>query len=143
MKIIALMFLAGLQAVVAEAQPSEMRVSGAVVKEEVLAVIQGQLAAFRAGEFERGYGFAAALLRAQIPLERFAQLVRESYPEIWTNTRADFGITQDDGVRATVTARVFAKDGGSARYDYMLVKEGSAWRITGVLRHEAKEATRA
>ena len=45
-------------------------------------------------------------------------------------------------VRATVTARVFAKGGASAPYDYVLAKEDDFWRIAGVLRHEEKGETR-
>jgi hypothetical protein len=64
--------------------------------------------------------------------------VREGYPEIWASTRVEFGLVRDNGRVATLTARVFAKDGTSAVYDYVMAKEDDVWRIAGVLRHETK-----
>ena len=44
-----------------------MRASKPELRKEVVAVIEGQLAAFRAGETQKAYAFAAAPLRAQRP----------------------------------------------------------------------------
>ena len=85
----------------------------------------------------KAYGYAAAELRAQKPLRTFSAIVKENYPEIWKNTRAEFGIVRDDGTKATVTVQVFSKD-GDATYDYILAKENAIWRIHGVTRHEPK-----
>jgi hypothetical protein len=120
------------------AEPGALRASKAVVKAEVVAVIEGQLAAFRAGEVEKAYAHAAMSLQSQMPLPNFARLVRDGYPEIWKNQRAEFGLMRDDGRRATLTVRVFTTDGTSAAYDYVLFKEDDVWRIAGVLRHEAR-----
>jgi Domain of unknown function (DUF4864) len=142
MKFFVAMILAGFFGVVARAQEPAMKASKPAVRKEVIAVIEGQLTAFRAGEVMRAYAYAARGLQEQTPLPRFVQLVRQGYPEIWTNTRAEFGLVHDDGERATTTARVFAKDGTSATYDYLLVKEEDVWRITGVLRHEPRNETK-
>ena len=120
------------------AEPGAARASKAAVKAEVAAVIEGQLAAFRAGEVGKAFAYAALSLQSQMPLQNFARLVREGYPEIWKNTRAELGLMRDDGMRATLTARIFATDGTSAAYDYVLFKEDDVWRIAGVLRHETK-----
>ena len=141
MKFILAAILAGWVGVVARAEEPAMRASKAAVRQEVVAVIEGQLAAFRAGEVGRAYGYAAAGLQMQTPPRRFAQLVRDGYPEIWANTRGEFGLVRDDGARAMLTARIFAKDGTSAAYDYVLVKEDDAWRIAGVLRHDPQNRT--
>ena len=112
------------------------------VKAEIVASVEGQLAAFREGQMEKAYAYASTVLQMQTPLRRFVQLVRQGYPEIWSNVRVEFGLVRDDGRRATATARVFAQDGSSAPYDYVLVKEDDFWRIVGVLRREAKGETR-
>jgi hypothetical protein len=65
--------------------------------------------------------------------------VLNNYPEIWSNTKAEFGLVRDDGTRATVLVQVYAKE-GSAGYDYGLVKERDGWRIESVLRHAPKKA---
>jgi hypothetical protein len=112
------------------------------VKAEIVASVEGQLVAFREGEMGKAYAYSSTVLQMQTPIRRFVQLVRQGYPEIWSNARAEFGLVRDDGRQATVTARVFAQDGASAVYDYVLVKEEDFWRIAGVLRHEAKGETR-
>jgi hypothetical protein len=123
---------------VGAAEPGGMRASKPAVRTEIVEVIDGQLAAFRAKEVGRAYAYASTGLQRQTPIRRFAILVRDGYPEIWANARAEYGLVRDDGARATVTARVFSADGESAAYDYVLVREEDVWRIAGVLRHEAK-----
>ena len=123
------------------AQPA-LPASKPEVKTAIVAAIEGQLGAFRKGDAAKAYSFAARELRAQKPLRTFTAIVRESYPEIWANVRAEFGIVRDDGTKATVTVQVFAKD-AEAGYDYTLVKETAGWRIYGVVRHEGKRRNSA
>ncbi len=120
------------------AEPGASKASKPAVKAEIVAVIEGQLAAFRSGEVGRAYAYASVNLQLQMPVRNFARLVRDGYPEIWANTRVEFGLVRDNGRVATLTARVFAKDGTSAVYDYVMAKEEDVWRIAGVLRHETK-----
>ena len=98
------------------------------VRKGVIATIESQLAAFRARELAKAYGFAAATLREQTSLRAFVAIVQNSYPEIWSSTRAEFGLVRDDGERATVLVHVFAGESDAA-YDYVLVKERSGGRI--------------
>jgi hypothetical protein len=121
---------------------AEMRASKPDVRQEVVKAIEGQLTAFRRGEVEQAYRFAAAELRAQKPLPAFAAIVQGNYPEIWANRRAEFGIVRDDGTRATVTVQVYAKKGDAA-YDYTLIKERPGWRIYGVVRHAPRRGGKA
>lgn len=115
-----------------------MRASKPETKKEIVAVIEEQLAAFRKGDLARAYGYAAAELRAQKPLRTFTAIVKENYPEIWANMRAEFGIVRDDGTRASVTVQVYSK-ASNAGYDFTLVREKAGWRVHGVLRHEPKK----
>lgn len=130
-----LWFAAALRA--SEALP----VSKPAVSEAVLAVVTDQLAAFRSHDSPKAYGFASASLRAQTPLPAFERMVQRTYPEIWANTRAEFGVVRDDGKRAKLVVQVFAKD-GDATYDYVLFKEEEGWRIGSVLRREPRQADR-
>ena len=123
------------------AEPA-MRASNREVRGNVVAVISDQLAAFRQGELAKAYGYAAAEFRAQKPMSVFAAMVREHYPEIWANTRAEYGIVRDDGRRATVTVLVFSRT-IEAAYDFTLAKEDAGWRIVGVLRHQPRAAGKA
>jgi len=117
---------------------AQIRISKAEGRKEVVAVIEGQLAAFRAGDVNKAYSLAAVPLRAQTPQRTFAAIVKTSYPEIWSNTRAEFGLVRDDGARATVIAHVYSEDGYAA-FDYVLLKERNGWRIGSVVRHTGKK----
>jgi phage protein D len=124
------------------AHGAELRASKAETKRAIAATIEGQLAAFRAGDVPAAHAFAAAELRAQKPAAVFAEIVRTNYPEIWANTAAEIGVVFDDGARATVTVQV-AGAGTRAAYDYTLKKEAAGWRIFGVLRRAVKAKDRA
>lgn len=115
-----------------------LRASKPEVRKEVVAVIEAQLAAFRAGDVAKAYGYAAAPLRAQNPLRVFAAIVQNNYREVWTSTRAEYGLVRDDGRHAAVLVHVFAA-ASDAAYDYVLVKERAGWRIGSVVRHEARK----
>lgn len=126
----------------AAAGEAVMRASKPGVRADIMTTINGQLAAFRAGDVARAFTFAAAELQKQKPLSDFTAIVRTSYPEIWANRRAEFGIVRDDGARATVTVQVYGRESDAA-YDYTLKKEPAGWRIFGVVRHEPKQAGKA
>ena len=109
------------------------------VRREIVAVIDAQLAAFRAGDVRKAYSYASTDLRAQKPIQAFAAIVQDNYPEIWANARAEFGLVRDDGATATLLVYVYGKD-SDASYDYTLVKERAGWRIAAVLRHAPKQS---
>jgi hypothetical protein len=116
---------------------AELRASKPEVRQAVVAVIEEQLTAFRAGDVRKAHGLASKELQRQKPTAVFARIVQASYPEVWASTRAEFGIVRDDGREAAVVVHVYSK-AGDAAYAYALVKEGAAWRIHGVVRHAAK-----
>jgi len=121
-----------------EVSAAGMRASTSVVRREVIAVVETQLAHFRKGEIAEAYAIASAPLRAQRPQSAFAAMVEANYPEIWSSTRAEFGVVRDDGTRASVVVQVYSKQ-GDAGYEYTMVKEAGRWRVHGVLRYASKK----
>lgn len=117
---------------------AELEPSKPPVKAEITAVIEAQLAAFRAGDFDQAYTFAASPIREMFPLTEFQQMVKTGYPIIVTSVKAEFGICLDNGTEASVFVHVESKDGTSKDYQYGLVREPSGWRITGVTEPEAR-----
>lgn len=115
------------------AEEAGMRASTPAVKKELVAVVEAQLAAFRKDDVAKAYEYASRALRAQRPRRMFAAIIEANYPEIWANTRAEFGLARDDGEHATIMVVVYAGD-DRATFDYSLVKERAGWRIEGVLR---------
>lgn len=124
--------------VAVQAADATSRASQPEARREIIAVIDAQLAGFREDDVRKAYNYASADLRAQKPLPAFVAIVRENYPEIWTNTRAEFGLVRDDGATAKLLVHVFGKDTDTT-YDYTLVKERAGWRISAVLRHAPKK----
>ncbi len=121
------------------AEAEAMHYSKADVRKELVGVVDGQLAAFRAGDFARAYTFAARPLRAHFTLKEFSAMVTHSYPFIAHNERDEPGLPMDDGETATLPVRVFGAGGKSADYRYQLTREADGWHISGVLpeqRHE-------
>jgi hypothetical protein len=139
---IAVLLSAGIFLTAARAADDGQRASKPEVRREIVAVIDAQLAGFRVGDVRKAYGYASAELRAQKPVQVFASIVRDNYPEIWSNLRGEFGLVRDDGATATVLVHVYGKD-GDASYDYTLVKEKAGWRIGAVLRHAPKKDNKA
>jgi len=113
---------------------SDRHVSAPAVRAQAIALVRRQLAAFRADDWPQAYGLAAEVFRARMSLRQFVTLITRNYPVVWKNTRADFGLPQDNGVRAVVPVRVFAADGRSEAYEYLLVREPAGWAIIGLVR---------
>lgn len=117
---------------------AELRASKPEVRKEIVGVIEGQLAALRAGDAAKAYSHAAAAMRAQMPLRSFVTILQTNYAEIWHNTAVECGLVRDDGARATVLVQV-KSERGEASFDYVLLKERNVWRIGSVLRHVTRK----
>ena len=131
-----------LLAAVARGADTGQRASKPEVRREIVAVIDAQLSAFRTGDVRKAFVYASADFHARWSLETYARTVQNNYPEIWTNTRGEFGLVRDDGREATVLVHVFGKDSDAA-YDYTLVREKVGWRVSAVLRHAPKKGDKA
>ena len=74
--------------------------SSDAVKKELTSVIDGQLAAFRAGDFAQAYTFAAAEIRGMFPVGVFETMVKSGYPLIAHSAKAQYGLAFDTGAEA-------------------------------------------
>lgn len=122
------------------AETSTMPASKPAVRKQVIAVIDAQLAAFRAQDPARAYSYVSVGLRRRMPVSVFAAVVRDNYPQIWTNTRAEYGIVRDNSAMAKVLVHVEGQTGPGA-YDFTLESENGQWRIRAMLRHEGRPGT--
>lgn len=128
-----------LEAPPAASDPAQPHRSTDEVKKALSAVIEGQLAAFRAEDYARAYSFAAAEIQGMFSKEQFEQMVKTGYPVIAKSTGAEFGIAIDSGDEAVVSVKVTNGDKKSVIYQYHLIKQKGAWRIGGVT--EVKESS--
>lgn len=109
-----------------------LRHSPAAVRQEVLAVVETQLVAIRAGDWAGAMLQAAAPLRARLSAAQFGEMIRLHYPVLWRSEQADYGFVRDNGRMAVV--RVHVRAGTERRtYEYRLLREPEGWRIGSVL----------
>ncbi len=106
--------------------------SSDALKKEFSEVIEGQLAAFRAGDYAKAYTFAASPIKGMFPAEDFETMVKNAYPVIAKSTAAEFGLAFDVGDEAVINVRIENADKKSILYQYMLQKEDGKWKISGV-----------
>jgi len=133
MKVLALAFVL-LGAVAGLAAEPELRLSPKKIREEVRAVVEEQLAAFRAGDFKHAYALASAGIKAQFDERLFAALIRRGYPALLRAGEADLGVVRDqDGEEAQLTVAVTDRQKRAIVYRFSLVKEADGWRINGVV----------
>jgi hypothetical protein len=109
-----------------------LHLSSGSVRNEVRAVIEAQLAAFRAGDYRKAHSFAASEMQQALGVFEFEAMVRTGYPAIAQSRSAAFGLALDAGDEAVITVRVQGPENDSIAYQYHLRKEASGWRIAGV-----------
>jgi hypothetical protein len=108
--------------------------SDEAVRNELIQVIQGQLAAFRKNDYPKAYNYAATAIRNQLPLPSFERMVRTGFPVIARSSSAEFGVILDNGRDATVNVGIVGEGGRVIHYRYFLHQELEGWKITGVAR---------
>ena len=112
--------------------------SSDAVKKELSAVIDGQLAAFRADDYPKAYTFAASEIKGMFPPDEFEKMVRSQYAVIAKSTATEYGLAFDTGEEAVVNVRIENAEKKSVEYQYMLKKEESGWKISGVAEVKAE-----
>ncbi|MBS0663947.1 MAG: DUF4864 domain-containing protein [Verrucomicrobia bacterium] len=114
------------------AATERVRLSRPAVREALIGTVRAQLDAIRAEDWPRAYQLASKAFRSVVDLRGFRVLVTRTYPVVWKNTRAEFTPPRDNGLAAIVPARIYSGT-DSMTYLWLLVKEGDAWRVGGVV----------
>ena len=93
-----------------------------------------QLEAFRAGDFDAAYAFASANIKQIFDRPSFETMVRNGYPEIARSISAVV-MEGDVGPGGQVYLRLIVQGANGRSVDavYELVREGTDWRINGVV----------
>jgi hypothetical protein len=97
-------------------------------------VVMRQLQAFREDDYDRAYTFAATVIQQAFDRAAFERMVRIGYPEIARSAHAvvtKHETTVDD--RRYITLRILGTNGIRIVAIYELVREGTDWRISGVV----------
>jgi hypothetical protein len=99
---------------------------------ELFAVVEQQLAAFRAADYSSAYRYAASGVQQKFTVPQFEAMIRRDYGDMTNAQRIEFGLVKVIGSAAVVQV-FFVPESGSARsFLYSLVAEGDSWKINGV-----------
>lgn len=105
-----------------EARPRQVRPCDEATLAAIDEVIDGQLAAFRAGDFERALSFASAGFRAGVTPERFEQLITQGFPAVREAKGHRSAQCVTDGEQAAVLVVVSGRERSDA-LAYQMVRE--------------------
>ncbi|WP_417774274.1 DUF4864 domain-containing protein [Stappia sp.] len=96
-------------------------------------LVEGQIAAFRAGDAERAYGFAAPDIRRLFPTpDRFIDMVKRGYPPVYQPGSVSFGRLRQNADGPVQEVYLTGADGKEwlALYSFEQQADGS-WKISG------------
>ena len=99
---------------------------------DLFAVVNNQVAAFRAADYPSAYRHAATGVHQKFTLPQFETMVRQHYSAIARAQRVEFGSVRTNGGSAVVQVFFFSDRGVVRSFLYSLVSEGNGWKIDGV-----------
>jgi len=106
--------------------------SPAPVPRELFAIVNQQLVAFRAADFQSAYRHAATGVQQKFTLAEFEDMVRHNYPEMIRARRVEFGLMKMEGSSAFVQVFFVGTNGVVHSFIYRLTNEDAVWKIDGV-----------
>lgn len=106
------------------------------VRRAALAAIQAQLAAFGRGDYATAIKYQSTGLKQNFASpDAFRQMMQSAYPEFAHSKKVKFGLVKSDaaGQHVLVPVELTGQDGVTVQAAYLLVREGKAYRVEGVL----------
>lgn len=106
-------------------------------------VIESQIGAFKAGDHDRAYSYAAPGIRQAFPtLDRFIGMVTSGYRPVYDPESYVFGRSVEESGQIHQEVIVTDRDGKTWQAVYTLQKQADgAWKITGVKLNPFKGAS--
>jgi Domain of unknown function (DUF4864) len=99
---------------------------------ELFAVVEQQLAAFRAADYSSAYRYAASGVQQKFTVPQFEAMIRRDYGDMTNAQRIEFGLVKVIGSAAVVQVFFVAENGSARSFLYSLITEGDSWKINGV-----------
>ncbi len=106
------------------------------VRRAAVAAIQAQLQAFARGDYQTAIKYQSMGLKQNFGSpDAFRQMMEGTYPEFAHYKKVIFGTIRSDisGQRVLVPVSLTGQDGVSIRAAYLMVREGKAYRVQGVV----------
>lgn len=99
---------------------------------QLFAVVEQQLAAFRAADYSSAYRQAASGVQQKFTVPQYEAMIRRDCAAMTSAQRIEFGFVKVDGAAAVVQVFFSDADGSVRSFLYSLIAEGNSWKINGV-----------
>jgi Domain of unknown function (DUF4864) len=99
---------------------------------QLFAVVEQQVAAFRAADYSSAYRQAASGVQQKFTVPQYEAMIRREYGDLSGARRIEFGFVKVNGATAVVQVYFRGANSYSRSFLYHLVAEGDSWKINGV-----------
>ena len=99
---------------------------------QLFAVVEQQLAAFRAADYLNAYRQAASGVQQKFTVPQYQAMIRRNYGEMARTQRIEFGYVKVSSGAAVVQVFFCGANGSVHSFLYSLIVEGDSWKINGV-----------
>ncbi|MEO1239467.1 MAG: DUF4864 domain-containing protein [Pseudomonadota bacterium] len=102
-------------------------------KDDVTGVIQSQIEAFQADDFDRAFTFAAPGIKRMFGTsDRFGMMVQQGYPMVWRPGRVDYLDLREGPTGPVQRVMITDQAGRTHLLDYYMSASEDGWQISGV-----------
>lgn len=110
-----------------------LAVPGQAQEKEIQDVINDQISALQADDFETAFTYAAPNIRMMFRTpERFGRMVRDGYPMVHRPQTYSFEDLRDAGGMMFQNVQIEGQDGFVYIAEYAMIQTSDGWKITGV-----------
>lgn len=99
---------------------------------QLFAVVERQLAAFRAADYSSAYRQAASGVQQKFTPPQYEAMIRREYGDLSEGQRIEFGFVKVNGAAALLQVFFQASNGSVRSLLFSLIAEGDSWKINGV-----------
>ena len=101
--------------------------------EVIEGVIQNQLNAFQADDFDTAFTYASPMIQGMFGSpERFGQMVRQGYPMVWRPAGVEYTALTERGGRLYQNVLITDQAGQLHLLEYEMIETSDGWEINGV-----------
>lgn len=103
------------------------------VQADISMVIDTQIAAFGAEDFELAYSYASPYFRASVSLEQFIQIIDGSYGPLIGSSNLVFSdcLVNEDGSVALINGKFIQANNEVYGLKYLMINPGDGWKVQG------------
>ena len=99
---------------------------------QLFAVVEQQLAAFRAADYSSAYRQAASGVQQKFTAPQYEAMIRREYADTFSAQHIEFGFVKVTGSTAVVQVFLCDANGLVRPFLYSLIAESDSWKINGV-----------